>query len=140
MKVHCYFMHNTSQRLKETYDKLSRIRPSGSIKAFYSYPGLIVKFPFINHIWSFFTMFRYNILNSKTWCGISKLFNCELFESCWIIHNLIFIACKKKTQKWVNVVYWLGLNVSDSNILSLLLLLSFLPNTKQFLLLWFFKV
>lgn len=70
MKIyfHCRGICEKKETMCLTYQKLSGIRPSRSIKSFYSNPPLIFKLTLVNHIWSLFSMFRNYILHSKPRC------------------------------------------------------------------------
>ena len=76
------------------YQKLLGIRPSWSIESFDSNTHLTFKLPFVDYIWSLFTMLRNYILHRKPRCSIFKLIYCVLMK-CGQITNftILLIFC-----------------------------------------------
>lgn len=78
------------------YQKLTSIGPSTSIKPLNNNPRLILHLPFINNIWSLFSMFRNYILNIKTGRCIIKLLQRKFPKWRSIVGlNSILVFCNK---------------------------------------------
>lgn len=80
------------------YQKLSGIRPSGSIESLDSNSSLVLKLPLVNHIRGLLTMFRNYILHGKAWCCHPQLLD-RVFMKCGQIKFISLLICYKAKSK-----------------------------------------
>lgn len=76
------------------YQKWLRFRPGISVEPFNSNSHLIIKSPFIDHIWSFFSVLRNYIFNSKSGCSPPKLIDGEFMKPWQVnaLNNMLFVS------------------------------------------------
>jgi len=82
------------RKLMHAYQKWLRFWPGISVEPFDSNSHLIIKSPFINHIWSLFSMFRNYIFNGKSGRSLPKLINCEFMKPRQVntLNNIVFVS------------------------------------------------
>jgi len=79
--------------MMRAYQKWLRFRPGISVEPFDCNSHLIIKSPFIDYIWSFFSMLRNYIFNSKSGCSPPKLINGEFMKQWQVnaLNSIVFV-------------------------------------------------
>lgn len=82
--------------MQVTNEELARIRPGKLVETFDGYPLSIIKFSFVNNIWSFLTMLRHYVFWGEPICGNLQLLQIELTKT-WPQFSLTLLAifCNK---------------------------------------------